>query len=408
MAAPIWAASILLLADAIRQNVDKELMAPWTVHRSSGSFSSAFLRGNRGGSESELDPERLAMYRRGPAIRQPDLSNLSAACRRQLGGHQRKLLTIVRTALSFMEPNAVYDTERMPIPAPKQTKEGTFSCETSTWDLFTWGEALGLVPSVRGLGLRRKHREALAEALSVSSSELEALRGSDVPVEAEKALERLASWFQPLANAPRDALLWAGFWDGEPTGRASKTALLKFADLMERQTLHPSTPLGSLISKWEDLNHCYDTSDGRDLTKNFWSFASLSFVAGLALVRQQGVLSLVNKDMRGPRNLGESVLAKHEIPSIGLAIIEADWAPHVVLVDLKGACNVTSSFLQSQLLPSRHFLVDLDSLDSIRLLKPFKRMRWTCVDCTESSGCSLDERLATFIQKELRSKPDGI
>ena len=75
-------------------------------------------------------------------------------------GHQRKLLTIVRTALSFMEPNAVYDTERMPIPAPKQTKEGTFSCETSTWDLFTWGEALGLVPSVRGLGLRRKHREA--------------------------------------------------------------------------------------------------------------------------------------------------------------------------------------------------------------------------------------------------------
>ena len=102
------------------------------------------------------------------------------------------------------------------------------------------------------------------------------------------------------------------------------------------------------------------------------------------------------------------MLAKHEIPSIGLAIIEADWAPHVVLVDLKGACNVTSSFLQSQLLPSRHFLVDLDSLDSIRLLKPFKRMRWTCVDCTESSGCSLDERLATFIQKELRSKPDGI
>lgn len=376
------AASILLLADAIRQNVDKELMAPWTVHRSSGSFSSAFLRGNRGGSESELDPERLAMYRRGPAIRQPDLSNLSAACRRQLGGLVRDLR---KKCAETQDEAAEKDTSESSL----QSFEGTFSCETSTWDLFTWGEAL-------------------AEALSVSSSELEALRGSDVPVEAEKALERLASWFQPLANAPRDALLWAGFWDGEPTGRASKTALLKFADLVERQTLHPSTPLGSLISKWEDLNHCYDTSDGRDLTKNFWSFASLSFVAGLALVRQQGVLSLVNKDMRGPRNLGESVLAKHEIPSIGLAIIEADWAPHVVLVDLKGACNVTSSFLQSQLLPSRHFLVDLDSLDSIRLLKPFKRMRWTCVDCTESSGCSLDERLATFIQKELRSKPDGI
>ena len=106
----------------------------------------------------------------------------------------------------------------------------------------------------------------------------------------------MASWFQPLANAHRDALLWAGFWDGEPTGRTNKTALLKFADLMDRQTLHPSTPLGNLISKWEDLNHCYDTGT-RDLMNNFWSFASLSFVAGLALVRQQGVLALVNKDM---------------------------------------------------------------------------------------------------------------
>eukprot|EP00439_Symbiodinium_sp_Y106_P075258 s725_g14.t2 len=377
MAAPIWASSILLLAAAIRQNVDKELMAvPWTVHRSGTFGASEFLRGNRGGSESELDPERLALYRRGPAIRQPDLSNLSAGCRRQLGG----LVEDLKKKCAETQDEAA-------------EKEVIFSCETSTWDLFTWGEAL-------------------AEALSISSPELEALRRSDVPVEAEEALERLASWFQPLANAHRDALLWAGFWDGEPTGRTNKTALLKFADLMERQTLHPSTPLGNLISKWEDLNHCYDTGT-RDLMNNFWSFASLSFVAGLALVRQQGVLALVNKDMRGPRCLGESVLAKHEVPSIGLAIIEAYWAPHMVLVDLKGTCNVTSSFLQAQLLPSvdkleRHFLVDLNSLDSVRLFKPFKRMRWTCVDCAEASGCSLDERLATFLQKELLSKPDGI
>ena len=130
----------------------------------------------------------------------------------------------------------------------------------------------------------------------------------------------------------------------------------QFADLLDRQTVHPGTELGQLVEKHDGLDQCsYQRAHERELLQNFWTWASASFVRGMVRHGQESIVAFVNKDAEGPRALSKSVLAQCEIPSIGqMSLFARSWTPHVVVVDLKGTCNVTSPFLQRRLVSPKH------------------------------------------------------
>ncbi|OLQ02795.1 hypothetical protein AK812_SmicGene49140 [Symbiodinium microadriaticum] len=58
-------------------------------------------------------------------------------------------------------------------------------------------------------------------------------------------------YLDKLARSKRDALLWAGFWEGDGTeeGRTSLRALQNFANMVDHETVHPSTELGRIVRK---------------------------------------------------------------------------------------------------------------------------------------------------------------
>ena len=206
-------------------------------------------------------------------------------------------------------------------------------------------------------------------------------------------------WLDALAYSEREAILWAGFWEGESSGRATKEALFQFADLLDRQTVHPGTELGQLVEKHGGLDQCsYQRAHERELLQNFWTWASASFVRGMVRHGQEGIVAFVNKDVEGPRALSKSVLAQCEIPSVGqMSLFARAWTPHVVVVDLKGTCNVTSPFLQSRLVSQS--MLGFRSKSAV--VRTIGGIRWSCVDCSESDGCTLDASLAELLKAEL-------
>ncbi|CAE7323623.1 unnamed protein product [Symbiodinium sp. CCMP2456] len=243
-------------------------------------------------------------------------------------------------------------------------RQGERQLRSSAWYPFTWGGNLG---------------------------------ASEKP-EFQIGLQMERQWLDALAYSEKQAILWAGFWEGESSGRTTKEALFQFADLLDRQTVHPGTELGQLVEKHDGLDQCsYQRTHERELLQNFWTWASASFVRGMVRHGQESIVAFVNKDVEGPRALSKSVLAQCEIPSIGQMSLFAGWTPHVVLVDLKGTCNITSPFLQRRLVSQS--MLGFRSKSSV--VRTIGGIQWSCVDCSESDGCTLDASLAEFLKAEL-------
>lgn len=215
-----------------------------------------------------------------------------------------------------------------------------------------------------------------------------------------QSLYFMKQWVVGLATTEKAAILWAGFWTDPdaPKGhleRSSKENLLKFARLTESQTVHPSTKLGQMIEKFDELDQCRD----HPVVANFWSFASFSFVLGMRQKHQGTVIALVNKDLTGKWRLDQSVLSQHEIPTLGIAAWALGWwSPQIILLDLKGTCSKTSPILRKRMFSDlkpwfrvqKHFTPEEFAYRS--------RPTWTCIDCIEKS-CSLSSVLAKNLKK---------
>ena len=121
----------------------------------------------------------------------------------------------------------------------------------------------------------------------------------------------------------------------------------------------------------------------------------MSFVLGMRERAQGTVIALVNKRIRGERNLSQSVLSTHEIPTVGLAAWALGfWSPKVLVVDLMGTCDETSPALQKRLLARLPPWATNWSPEAFAMRS---RLQWQCIDC--SGACSLDEALAEHVEK---------
>ena len=244
---------------------------------------------------------------------------------------------------------------------------------------------------------------ALVETLLVSRHQVAALKVLDKKtLRRYQALSFLRSWLVDLTRTPNHAMMWTGFWDGDPHNRTTKAKLFEFAKETDHATVHPDSFLGQVINQAQDIDACYADAQTNKLASNMWAMASMSFVLGMREKAQGTVISLVNKELEGERSLSQSVLSAHEIPTVGLAAWGLGfWSPRVVLVDLMGTCDRTSPALQKQLfarLPSwaksmKHWSPQAFAIRS--------RLRWQCLDC--SGACSLDNALAEHVEKLVKA-----
>ncbi|CAK9105748.1 Ankyrin-1 [Durusdinium trenchii] len=312
-------------------------------------------------------------------------SETKEPCQQQLGGLMRELQ-------KACEQERPYEHRRFFEPLPPKT------CSESVKDLFLHGQDLVDTSQVPDTLVR--HAGVPPETLPLAQS-----------------LWFLQDWLVKLATAEKEAILWAGFWtdpeaeDGH-LHRASKETLQRFAHLTETETVHPSTKLGRIIAGHNELDQCKGELAWK-LTGNFWSFASYSFVRGMKIKKQGTVIALVNKDLKGPRPLNNSVLFQHEVPTLGVAAWGLGfWSPQVILIDLKATCNKTSSMLRERLFArlSPYFRVKAQeqyftSAEYALRSKP----SWQCLDCEEGK-CELGPELATHLQvlRQARHQEDKL
>ncbi|CAE7500233.1 unnamed protein product [Symbiodinium natans] len=225
---------------------------------------------------------------------------------------------------------------------------------------------------------------------------------------------KLTTWTQSLAKSEKEGMLWAGFWDGGEAERTSKEALFRFAKLINRITVHPSTTLGRLTAKNGDLQECNEdpavytplTGEPTDkgLLPNFWMVASEWFVHEMARKEQSAIVMLVNKDLdpEANRNLYQSVLWKYELPALAdrvrLSAAEffAGWEPQVVLVNMQDSCIDLKGKIAGQL---RNVVLGPENQWIERWLanKPI-----ICLEC--ASPCELNQKFADDLQEELNRK----
>ena len=213
----------------------------------------------------------------------------------------------------------------------------------------------------------------------------------------------MRQWILKLATGEAEGLLWAGFWEADTTGRASMSRLSDFAKLTDHQILHPSTQLGQVIADSGELSECKDSRTA-PVVDNLWAVASMSFVLGMQTSGQSSVVALVNKRMDGARPLKDSVLARYEIPTIGMAIWGWGWSPQIILLDLQGTCNETSPFLRGRLSSSLEFAWEGRQTGYGYTLHDFATSAvptWRCINCGTNSGCELDQHLADEVIRPL-------
>lgn len=225
----------------------------------------------------------------------------------------------------------------------------------------------------------------------------------------------LKSWLRPVAAPTKRAILWSGFWtDPEvgPAGRTSKESLFAFANLTEHDTLHPSTELGRIMEAHQELSACFQVENpiAQNMANNVWALASFMFVLGSEMQEQSTVVALVNKELQGERPLKQSVLFKHEMPTLGIAAYGlGHWSPQVLVIDMLGTCHRTAAALRHQLLsggaawyPVLQKFQFLSATDFAQR----STMSWTCWDCPESS-CHLDLALARAVQRVREAKDEA-
>ncbi|CAE7637987.1 ANKRD50 [Symbiodinium sp. CCMP2456] len=220
-----------------------------------------------------------------------------------------------------------------------------------------------------------------------------------------QALSFLRSWLVDLTTTVQHELLWAGFWDGDPRNRKNQATLSNFAKAIEHATVHPDSFLGQAIEASENLDACYEDMQTSALAGNMWSIASMSFVLGMRERAQGTVIALVNKQITGEHSLSQSVLSTHEIPTVGLAAWGLGfWSPKVLVVDLMGTCDKTSSALQKRLLARLPYWAKSMTNWSPEAFAMRSRLRWQCIDC--SGACNLDTALAERVEKLVKAKEE--
>ncbi|CAE7709638.1 unnamed protein product [Symbiodinium sp. CCMP2456] len=245
----------------------------------------------------------------------------ASTCHQQLG----RVMNNFSVACEGLRPKADWLLDYYVPVLPNKT------CAESISDMFAFGDEL-------------------VETLHVSRDAIASLDVDDKTLRRYQALSFLRSWLVNLTRTDGHALLWAGFWDGDPQNRTTKAKLSNFARATEHSIMHPNTFLGQAIEASQDLNACYKHTTTNALAENMWSIASMSFVLGMRERAQGTVIALVNKPITGERNLSQSVLSTHEIPTVGLAAWGLGfWSPKVILLDLLGTCDKTSPALKRQL-----------------------------------------------------------
>eukprot|EP00439_Symbiodinium_sp_Y106_P007996 s3039_g1.t1 len=163
-----------------------------------------------------------------------------------------------------------------------------------------------------------------------------------------------------LAAAPREAMLWAGFYDGDPRGLTQR-ALQNFANMVDTSIVHPSSILGKVVQKNNDLlgcrgdkgasRRCCCVPGTRVIDKGpvvgFWTGASRYFVHGMALKNQASVVAVLNKGLDRDKewSLYKSVFWNYELPTLEWEIADPehlDFRPQLLLVDMRGTCEDTA------------------------------------------------------------------
>ncbi|CAE7414636.1 unnamed protein product [Symbiodinium sp. CCMP2456] len=306
------------------------------------------------------------------AIIRKDWQSASASvCHQQLG----RVINNLTLSCEDLQPEADWLLDCLPDSYVLPNK----TCADSVSDIFALGSKL-------------------VETLRVSRDALASLDVAGETLRRYQALSFVRSWLVKLTETRHHALLWAGFWDGDPENRTTKAKLFSFAKAIDHATVHPDSFLGQAIEASQDLDACYKDPQTNALAANMWSIASMSFVLGMRDKAQGTVLALVNKQITGERNLSQSVLSTHEIPTVGLAAWGLGfWSPEVIVVDLMGTCDQTSPALQKQLfarLPSWAKSMTSWSPEAFSMRS---RLRWQCIDC--SGACTLDEALAEHVEK---------
>ena len=311
---------------------------------------------------SKLLTEIRSAWLRGVASSSP-----SAGCWEQLGG----LLADLEAVCQEASPEEHYTFKYYEPALPEK------DCAASAMDIFIYGQRL-------------------VEALQVPEEQVEQKRVSPELAPLVQSLYFLRSWLVPLATTSHSAMLWAGFWDGDPENRTTQQALFEFAAATDHETMHPSTELGRMIERRGELSHCY-RGKTLDFMNNMWSFCSMSFIMGMKSKAQGTVVAVVNKAMEGQRALQQSVLFQHELPTLGVAAWGLGfWAPRVVVLDLRGTCTQTSPALRQQLLArlTPWWRAKRKLHWSLEDFARRSSLEWMCVDCPE---CRLDSRLAQHV-----------
>ncbi|CAE7455130.1 unnamed protein product [Symbiodinium natans] len=297
-------------------------------------------------------------------------------CHQQLG----RVMSNLTLACESLQPKADWLLAYLPDSYVLPNK----TCAESVSDIFALGNEL-------------------VETLRVSRDAVASLDVDNTTLRRYQALSFLRSWLVKLTETRHHALLWAGFWDGDPQNRTTKTKLFNFAKATEHATVHPDSFLGQVIEASENLDACYEDFQTSALAANMWSIASMSFVLGMRERAQGTVIALVNKQITGERNLSQSVLSTHEIPTVGLAAWGLGfWSPEMIVVDLMGTCDQTGPALQKRLFARLPSWANSMTNWSPEAFAMRSRLRWRCIDC--SGACNLDEALAEHVQELLKAK----
>ena len=168
--------------------------------------------------------------------------------------------------------------------ASKCSQDEAPACQDFLWSIFTCGEHM-----VSKATHRKRHGDTAENA-----------RSDNI----------IPDWYAPLIQASRSgALLWAGFWDGDESGRGTLQALEDFARMVDHDPVHPNTYVGRAVRNQDDFQSCF--KDGSKTAKramhHFWTYTSFAFVTGMAMRDQRWVIAIVNKPMEGERALQDSV-----------------------------------------------------------------------------------------------------
>ena len=379
-----WVCFLLIaLAAGLRSKSDSAW--PWEEHPASSAeelqelLRTVLAQSNTAEATGEEPGDAVAqegtLRERIARIRKDWQSAGTTACHQQLG----RLINNLTLACDGLQPKADWILDYYVPALPNKT------CADSVSDIFALGNAL-------------------VETLHVSRDAVASVDVAGETLRRYQALSFLRSWLVDLTRTHHHALLWAGFWDGDPENRTTQAVLSNFAKAIEHATVHPNTFLGRAIEASENLDACYEDAQTNTLTANMWSIASMSFVLGMRDRAQGTVIALVNKQSTGERNLSQSVLSTHEIPTVGLAAWGLGfWSPEVLVVDLMGTCDKTSPALQRRLLARLPSWAKSMTNWSPEAFAMRSRLRWQCIDC--SGACSLDEAFAAHVEKFVKAGP---